>query len=86
MEIGIGIDPTARLTFPQHREIIREAVRLGYASAWTPAGVGVDAFQVCGQWWQASTDAIPEGIATGISVVLVPIWSAASRPVKTPPM
>jgi alkanesulfonate monooxygenase SsuD/methylene tetrahydromethanopterin reductase-like flavin-dependent oxidoreductase (luciferase family) len=76
MEIGIGIDPTARLTFPQHREIIREAVRLGYASAWTPAGVGVDAFQVCGQWWQASTDVIPEGIATGISVVPVPIWSA----------
>src|SRR5947207_263421 len=76
MEIGIGVDPGARLTFPQHREMIREAARLGYTSAWTPAGIGQDAFQTCAQWWQASADEAPGGLTTGISVVPVPIWSA----------
>lgn len=76
MEIGIGVDSGAGLTFPEHRDMIREAATLGYRSAWTPAGVGQDAFQVCAQWWQASTGAIEEGLQTGISVVPVPIWSA----------
>jgi alkanesulfonate monooxygenase SsuD/methylene tetrahydromethanopterin reductase-like flavin-dependent oxidoreductase (luciferase family) len=75
MEIGIGIDPTARLTWDERREIIREAAQLGYASAWTPAGLGNDAFQVCTQWWQASTEVVEGGIGTGISVVPVPIWT-----------
>jgi alkanesulfonate monooxygenase SsuD/methylene tetrahydromethanopterin reductase-like flavin-dependent oxidoreductase (luciferase family) len=76
MEIGIGVDPGARLTFPQHREMIREAARLGFTSAWTPAGIGQDAFQTCAQWWQASSDVADGGLTTGISVVPVPIWSA----------
>lgn len=76
MEIGIGIDPTARLSFAQHREIAREAVHAGYTSVWTPAGVGQDAFQVCAQWWQASAEVLDGGLTTGISVVPVPIWSA----------
>ena len=61
MEIGIGVDPGARLSFPQHREMIQETARLGYSSAWTPAGVGQDAFQVCAQWWGASAEMV-EGI------------------------
>ena len=76
MEIGIGLDPTLGLTFPQHRDLAREAVRLGYTSMWTPAGLGVDAFQVCAQWWNASADVVDGGILTGISVVPVPFWLA----------
>lgn len=75
MEIGIGIDPTARLTWAERRDVIREAARLGYTSAWTPAGLGNDAFQVCAQWWGASTDVLSGGMTTGISVVPVPIWT-----------
>lgn len=78
MEIGIGIDATAGLTFPEYRSVIELAANHGYTSAWTPAGVGQDAFQVCGQWWQASTSGRDGGLATGISVVPVPIWTAPS--------
>ena len=75
MEIGIGIDPTARLTWDERREVIREAAQLGYTSAWTPAGLGNDAFQVCAQWWGASNEVVAGGLTTGISVVPVPIWT-----------
>ncbi len=76
MEIGLGVDPGAGLTFPQHRELARAAVALGYESVWTPAGIGNDAFQTCAQWWGASAEARDGGLGTGISVVPVPIWSA----------
>jgi alkanesulfonate monooxygenase SsuD/methylene tetrahydromethanopterin reductase-like flavin-dependent oxidoreductase (luciferase family) len=76
MEIGLGVDPTAGLTFPQHRELAPAAAGLGYTSMWTPAGIGNDAFQTCAQWWGASADATDGGLTTGISVVPVPIWSA----------
>lgn len=76
MEIGIGIDPTARLTWDERREAAREAARRGYTSAWTPAGLGSDAFQVCAQWSVASAEVVPGGLTTGISVVPVPIWTA----------
>lgn len=76
MEIGIGVDATAGLTFAEYGEVVQQAARHGYTSAWTPAGVGQDAFQVCGQWWQASTGVVDGGLATGISVVPVPIWTA----------
>ena len=76
MEIGLGVDPGAGLTFPQHRDLARAAANLGYSDLWTPAGVGNDAFQTCAQWWGASADAPTGGLTTGISVVPVPIWSA----------
>ena len=62
------------------------AAQVGYASCWTPTGVGQDAFQVCAQWWGASRAVVPRGLATGIAVVPVPRWSvpalatAAARP------
>jgi len=76
MEIGLGVDPGAGLTFPQHHDLARAAARLGYSDIWTPAGVGNDAFQTCAQWWGASADVTTGGLTTGISVVPVPIWSA----------
>src|SRR4051794_12359396 len=76
MEIGLGVDPTAGLTFPQHHELARAAAGLGYPSIWPPAGIGNDAFQTCAQWWGASAAATDGGLTTGISVVPVPIWSA----------
>ena len=76
MEIGLGIDAGAGLTFAEHRDVARTAARRGYESCWTPSGVGQDAFQVCAQWWGASGDVLPGGMATGISVVPVPLSTA----------
>jgi alkanesulfonate monooxygenase SsuD/methylene tetrahydromethanopterin reductase-like flavin-dependent oxidoreductase (luciferase family) len=76
MEIGIGLDQGLGLSFPEYRELIREAVGLGYESAWTPAGLNADAFQICGQWSAAATDAGNAAFGTGISVLPVPFWSA----------
>jgi alkanesulfonate monooxygenase SsuD/methylene tetrahydromethanopterin reductase-like flavin-dependent oxidoreductase (luciferase family) len=78
MEIGIGLDQTARLTFAEHRQAIAEAVQLGYESAWTPSGFAPDAFQTCVQWTQAAEAAGATGFKTGISVVPVPIWAVPS--------
>lgn len=76
MEIGTGLDPTLRLSFDQHGDLAREAVRLGYASMWTPAGLGIDAFLVCARWSNASAEVVEGGLWTGISVVPVPYWTA----------
>ena len=76
MEIGLGVDAGAGLTFAEHRDVARTAALRGYESCWTPSGVGQDAFQVCAQWWGASCEVLPGGLATGISVVPVPIWTA----------
>lgn len=81
MEIGIGLDQTAQLTYHEQREAIRETVRLGYTSAWTPAGLGPDAFQTCAQWSEAATATEITGantFQTGISVVPVPLWTVPS--------
>jgi alkanesulfonate monooxygenase SsuD/methylene tetrahydromethanopterin reductase-like flavin-dependent oxidoreductase (luciferase family) len=78
MEIGIGLDHGLGLGFGQQRTLIQEAVRLGYTSAWTPAGIARDAFQVCALWSQAAREVAPEGIETGISVLPVPIWRVPS--------
>ena len=72
MEIGVGLDPTLRLTWAEQREMAREALRLGYESAWTPAGAtGRDALHLCAQW-AAATD---NRLGTGISVVPVAHWT-----------
>jgi alkanesulfonate monooxygenase SsuD/methylene tetrahydromethanopterin reductase-like flavin-dependent oxidoreductase (luciferase family) len=76
MEIGIGLDPTLRLSWDEQRQMAREAADLGYSSAWTPSGPAArDAFHVCSQWNMATRDVVPGGISTGISVVPVPAWS-----------
>lgn len=68
MELGIGLDATLRLSRDEQGDVVREAARLGYASAWTPAGASRDAFETCARWHEAS--ALP----VGISVVPVPEW------------
>ena len=73
MEIGVGLDPTLGLSWGQQRELAREALRLGYTSAWTPAGsTSRDAFQLCAQWALATDGRL----GTGISVVPVGFWTA----------
>jgi alkanesulfonate monooxygenase SsuD/methylene tetrahydromethanopterin reductase-like flavin-dependent oxidoreductase (luciferase family) len=72
MEIGIGLDPTLRLSWGEQRELVQEAVNLGYQSAWTPAGAASrDAFHVCARWALATENAL----GTGISVVPVAHWT-----------
>lgn len=79
MHIGIGLDPTARLTYAEHREAIRETVELGYTCAWTPAGFGPDAFFTCANWASAADEVdTTHTFNTGISVVPAPIWSVPS--------
>lgn len=68
MEIGVGLDPTLRLSFDEEAEASKEAARLGYTSIWTPEGTGYDSFQVCAHRWAATREAVPEGLTTGISV------------------
>lgn len=77
MNIGIGLDQSLGLSFQEQRELAREAVQLGYASAWTPAGLARDAFQVCAQWATATQDLTEGGIHTGTLVVPVGMWSPA---------
>ncbi|HEX2037401.1 MAG TPA: LLM class flavin-dependent oxidoreductase [Chloroflexota bacterium] len=78
MEIGVGLDPTLRLTAAEQAQVVQEALRLGYVSAWTPAGaVSRDAFHVCAQWSAAGAQVAGEpGLRTGIAVVPVAHWTA----------
>jgi alkanesulfonate monooxygenase SsuD/methylene tetrahydromethanopterin reductase-like flavin-dependent oxidoreductase (luciferase family) len=75
IEIGIGLDQGLGLTFPEQRDVVRLAAQLGYASAWTPAGLARDAFHICAQWSTQTSDLVPGGIRTGISVVPAAMWS-----------
>lgn len=75
MEIGIGLDQRLGLSFSEHSQLMAEAARLGYESAWTPAGLTRDAFQTCAQWWGASAEATGLGMTTGTGVVPVQYWS-----------
>jgi alkanesulfonate monooxygenase SsuD/methylene tetrahydromethanopterin reductase-like flavin-dependent oxidoreductase (luciferase family) len=70
MMTGVGLDPVLRLPFDQLRAAAREAERLGFASAWTPAGTVPDSFHICAAWSQDTT------LHTGISVVPAPrMWT-----------
>lgn len=74
MEIGVGLDQALGLSFPEQAEVIRQAVHFGYSSAWTPAGLARDAFQICAQWSMQTRHLVPGGIAAGISVVPAAMW------------
>ncbi len=71
MMTGVGLDPLLRLPFDQLRAAAREAERLGFASAWTPAGTVPDSFHICAAWSQDTA------LLTGISVVpAARMWTA----------
>ena len=76
MEIGIGLDQHLGLSIEEQRELVREAARLGYDSAWRNSTLLRDVFQILGQWWNASTEVVEGGLPTGVSVVPVPLWTA----------
>jgi alkanesulfonate monooxygenase SsuD/methylene tetrahydromethanopterin reductase-like flavin-dependent oxidoreductase (luciferase family) len=78
MRIGVGLDGRLGLTFDQLREAAREGARLGFESAWTPAGGVPDAFHVCAAWAQDSPR-----LQTGISVVpIARSWTATAVAVQ----
>lgn len=78
MEIGVGLDRGLGLTWDQYRELGRHSARLGYESVWTNAGNDREPMHICAQWSVASMDVVPGGLGTGISVIPVGYWSAAS--------
>jgi 5,10-methylenetetrahydromethanopterin reductase len=71
VEIGIGLDPTVGLNYEEQADLSREAADLGYEQIWTPDGAGEDAFQLCALRWNATRDAVPGGVGTGIGVAPV---------------
>ncbi len=76
MKAGVGIDPRLGLSRAQQRELVQEAARLGFQSLWTPAGVtGRSIFQICRDWWEASSQVTPGGLSVGTSVIPFPGWS-----------
>ena len=76
MKLGVGIDPALGLSRAQQRTLVQDAARLGYDSLWTPAGLTRRSiFQICRDWWEATTDIIPGGLSVGTSVIPFPGWS-----------
>jgi alkanesulfonate monooxygenase SsuD/methylene tetrahydromethanopterin reductase-like flavin-dependent oxidoreductase (luciferase family) len=78
VEIGVGLDRGLGLSWDEYRELGRHAARLGYQSVWTNAANGRDAMHVCAQWSVATSDVVPGGIGTGVSVIPIGYWSPAS--------
>jgi 5,10-methylenetetrahydromethanopterin reductase len=78
VEIGVGLDRGLGLSWDQYRELGRHAARLGYQSVWTNAANGRDAMHVCAQWSVATSDVVPGGIGTGVSVIPIGYWTPAA--------
>jgi alkanesulfonate monooxygenase SsuD/methylene tetrahydromethanopterin reductase-like flavin-dependent oxidoreductase (luciferase family) len=68
MEIGVGLDPTLRISFEEQEQLSREAAQLGYTSIWTPEGAAEDSFLICYLRWKATCEVVPGGLTTGIAV------------------
>ena len=76
MEYGIGIDANLGLTFAEMNALAREAAEAGYTSAWSPSNPPArDGFHACAQWVTATQDLVPGGLATGIAVIPVGVWT-----------
>src|SRR5216684_8028368 len=76
MKAGVGIDPRLGLSRTQQRALVQESARLGFESLWTPAGItGRSSFQICREWWEATTEVVAEGLSVGTSVVPFPGWT-----------
>ncbi len=76
MKLGVGIDPALGLSRAQQRDLVQQAARLDYDSLWTPAGLTRRSiFQICRDWFEATTDITPDGLSVGTSVIPFPGWS-----------
>src|SRR2546423_9259020 len=76
MKAGVGIDPGLGLTREQQRTLVQQSARLEFESLWTPAGLtGRSIFQICREWWQATTEIVASGLTVGTSVIPVPGYS-----------
>jgi alkanesulfonate monooxygenase SsuD/methylene tetrahydromethanopterin reductase-like flavin-dependent oxidoreductase (luciferase family) len=76
MKPGVGIDRRLGLSRGQQRVLAREAARLGYESLWTPGGVTERSiFQICRDWWEATSEVVPDGLRVGTSVIPFPGWT-----------
>jgi alkanesulfonate monooxygenase SsuD/methylene tetrahydromethanopterin reductase-like flavin-dependent oxidoreductase (luciferase family) len=79
MDAGFVLDSTFQLSFPEQCDVVRQAARLGYSSAWAPGGVtSRDAFHTCVQWSAAGGP----GFTTGTSVVVAPHWTPVTLAVQ----
>ena len=63
MSRAFSIDPNQQLAEEDEDRLVRLGAELGYASAWTPATPGPEAFDRCVRWHRAS------GLPTGTNVV-----------------
>src|SRR6266849_6784904 len=76
MKAGVGIAGRRGLSVAQQRALVQEAARLGYDSLWTPAGLTRRSiFQICREWWEATTEVVAEGLSVGTSVIPFPGWT-----------
>jgi alkanesulfonate monooxygenase SsuD/methylene tetrahydromethanopterin reductase-like flavin-dependent oxidoreductase (luciferase family) len=76
MKPGVGIDPGLVLTRAQQRTLVQESARLEFESLWTPAGLtGRSIFQICREWWEATTEIVADGLTVGTSVIPLPGYS-----------
>ncbi len=79
MKAGVGIDPGLGLSRAQQRTLVQESARLKFESFWTPAGLtGRSIFQICRDWWEATTEVVPGGLTVGTSVIPFPGYSVPS--------
>jgi hypothetical protein len=81
MQIGIGLDGQPGLSRAEQRAVIRRAVGMGYANAWTNSlATGRDAFHTCA----AGAAATFKRLAVGLDEPIVRVVS--TRPGLEPTM
>jgi alkanesulfonate monooxygenase SsuD/methylene tetrahydromethanopterin reductase-like flavin-dependent oxidoreductase (luciferase family) len=78
MKAGVGIDAELGLSRELQRTLVQESAQLGFDSLWSPAGLtGRSVIHTLREWWEATTDVVPEGLDVGTSVIPFPGWTPA---------
>src|SRR5688572_21002929 len=76
LQVDVGTDSLASLSYDEQAELTRAAAGLGYGDFWTTGGG--DPFQTCVLRWAESRSVTPEGIGTAIGVLPVGIYTPAA--------